>query len=239
MRYDDEARERALAAMDRDGPALTHRRIVKLVGENRSVLELGCATGYVSKMMTENGCQVTGIELDEKAAETARSVCYEVITGDAGDPAILNQAGSEFDVIVCGDILEHLPDPESILHLLHKHLNPKGFVLVSMPNVAFWQMRWDLLLGRFNYKDYGLLDRTHLRFYTVKSFRRMAIRTGYIISDEIVNESGFPGSRILCRIPLIGRIFQSATQFLTALNPNLFAFHSIYKLIPQSVSKTE
>jgi len=235
MRYEKEARNKALAAMDRDGPALTHRRIVDLVGTNRSVLELGCATGYVSKMMTANGCSVTGVELDEQAAETSRSVCTKVITGDAGDPAVLEQAGTGFDVVVCGDILEHLPDPETVLTALPRHLNPDGFILVSMPNVAFWRMRWDLLLGRFNYQDFGLLDRTHLRFYTVKSFRRLAKQTGYIITQEIVNEAGFPGSLTLCRIPLFGPTFKYLALRLSELNPNLFAFHSIYKLEPQTL----
>jgi len=236
MRYKESAKNQALDELKRHGPALTHRRIAELAGANSRVLELGCATGYVSELMKKNGCRVIGVEIDDDAAKEAGKYCDEMIIGDAADPDVLNRAGKDFDVVLCGDILEHLPDPESVLVHIKRLLNSNGIVLVSMPNIAYWRMRWDLLCGKFEYQDFGLLDRTHLRFYTVHSFFELAKITGYKIDKTIVNDAGFPASDFLKKIPFLRSTVSRISYKLAKMHPNLFSFHSIYKLIPVSKS---
>ena len=232
MLYDPEIKKRALAHIERFGPAPTHFKIAAMAGTGKNVLELGCATGYVSALMFKNGCRITGIELDPEAAAAAQPFCRQVITGDVNDPDVITAAGKDFDVVVAGDVLEHLPDPFSVLVSLHQVIKPEGIVLVSLPNVAYWRMRMDLLLGRFDYQDTGLLDRTHLRFFTVNSFIQMAQETGFIVQDITVNDAGFPGSELFRRLPFCRKIVDRFSHFLAGWRPNLFSFHSIFVLVP-------
>ncbi|MBN1355653.1 class I SAM-dependent methyltransferase [bacterium] len=232
MKYSSEVKRKALDDLKRSGPALTHQRMAELTGTNRKVLDMGCATGYVSKLMKDNGCTVVGIELDAEAVEEARSFCDSVICGDAGDQNVLRQAGTGFDAVICGDILEHLPDPVAVLGNLKECLVPGGFILVAMPNIAYWHMRWHLLTGKFEYGDTGLLDRTHLRFFTFDSFQKLARESGYAVTGHWINESGFPGSRILGKIPGLRGFTRHLSGFLANWRPNLFSYHSIFRLEP-------
>ncbi|MBN1296622.1 class I SAM-dependent methyltransferase [bacterium] len=241
MEYDASVRRQALLHIETHGLAPTHRRIVSLVGAGKHVLDIGCATGYLAEAMVANGCMVTGIEQDADAAETARRYCRDVIVGDAGDSAVLAQlahAGAVYDVVVCADILEHLIDPWHILSMCQSLLHPASRdrqILVSIPNMAYWRMRWDLMRGRFEYTDTGLLDRTHVRFFTDRTFREMAERCGYRIAGQVINDAGLPGFPHPVdwdRLPVWVR------KIVTA-RPNLCVFHSIYRLVPASTGRKE
>lgn len=157
-----------------------HAWMIRLVGREKRVLDIGCATGYLAERFARNGCRVTGIEMDPAAAEEARRHCERVIVGGADQPGTLESAGGGFDVIVCGDVLEHMAAPERALTLLRKLLVPGGSLLVSLPNVAYARVRLDLLRGRFEYQETGILDRTHLRFFTRHSARRLFAECGWM-----------------------------------------------------------
>lgn len=88
-----------------------------------------------------------------------------------------------FDFIVYGDILEHLKNPEAALLKLRNYLSRKGFIIISLPNVAHVYNRKNLLFGRWDYNDAGILDRTHLRFFTLKAAKEMIEKAGYEIVD--------------------------------------------------------
>ncbi len=232
IHYDNPTRDRLLDQLARDGLAPTHHRMVELTGKDRRVLEIGCATGYVSAMLKANGCQVTGIELDPIAARQARTVCDRVIEGDAADPSVLKSAGSNFHVVLCGDVLEHLIDPGEALRTLTTMLAPGGEILVSIPNVAFWKMRLHLLGGHFEYTDSGILDRTHLRFFTVDSFKKLSIDAGYMVETVALNDFGIPMGTLLRRLPVIGKVLQKIEFRLAETWPNLLVLHAIYRLRP-------
>ncbi|MBN1552657.1 class I SAM-dependent methyltransferase [bacterium] len=239
MIYDKTARDKALDELAKRGPAPTHLATARLTGSNKNVLELGCATGYVSQLMRQNNCTVTGIELDPEAAAEASKHCQRVIVGDLNETSLLNSLDQTYDVIVAGDILEHLIDPETILDTLHDHLKPGGYILVSMPNIAFWRMRLDLLMGRFEYQEFGLLDKTHLRFYTVKTFYALARKTGYDVQHTHINDAGFPLSGLLSKLPVFGKWVRTAALKLAYVFPNVFAFHTIYQLAPSRRTSEE
>jgi len=151
-----------------------HADVVRLVGENRRILELGPATGYMSRAFVERGCTVVGIEFDPEMAGRAEAHCERVIVGDLDDLDLDAELGDErFDAIVAADVLEHLKDPLAALKRLGKFLEPDGAFVISVPNVAHGSVRLALLGGHFDYRDAGLLDSTHLRFFTLGSFEQL------------------------------------------------------------------
>jgi 2-polyprenyl-3-methyl-5-hydroxy-6-metoxy-1,4-benzoquinol methylase len=151
-----------------------HADVVRLVGSDQRVLELGPATGYMSQAFAEQGCAVVGIEIDPEMAERAAVVCERVIVGDLDGLDLESELGSErFDVIVAADVLEHLRDPLGMLNRLRGFLRPEGHFVISIPNVAHGSVRLALLSGRFEYRDIGLLDATHLRFFTRETFEQL------------------------------------------------------------------
>lgn len=152
------------------------------VGENKTVLDFGCATGELAKFLTLRGCSVDGIEKNPAAANEARAVCNEVIVADLDTTALSEILGqSKFDVGVFGDVLEHLRNPWRILDEMRAHLNDGGFIVASIPNIAHGAIRLSILNGAFDYRGSGLLDDTHLRFFTGKSVDEMLVRAGYRI----------------------------------------------------------
>lgn len=151
-----------------------HADVVKLVDAGSRVLELGPATGYMTHAFTERGCTVVGIELDPDMAAKAEQFTERMIVGDIDGLDLAQELGEErFDAIVAADVLEHLRDPLKALVELKKFLKPDGSFVISFPNVAHGSVRLSLLSGRFDYQDIGLLDSTHLRFFTRESFEEL------------------------------------------------------------------
>lgn len=145
----------------------SHGHMLDLIGGGKTVLDVGCATGYLARALVERGCQVSGVELVPEAAEEARPVLDQLVVGDLTTLDLAAELGeARFDCVVAGDILEHLADPAPVLRSLVGLLAPGGSVVVSTPNVSHGSLRLALLQGRWQYLDRGLLDRTHLRFFT-------------------------------------------------------------------------
>ena len=157
----------------------SHTLMLDLIGGGTQVLDVGCATGYLARALVERGCQVTGIEYVPEAAEQARPVLSHLVIGDVTTLDLDAELGeSRFDYIVLGDILEHLPDPAAVLRSLVGLLAPGGSVVLSAPNVTHGALRLALLQGRWQYTDRGLLDRTHLRFFTRTSLLELLHEAG-------------------------------------------------------------
>ncbi|NMM17448.1 MAG: methyltransferase domain-containing protein [Cellulomonas sp.] len=156
---------------------------VELVGINKSVLDVGCATGYLARALVERGCAVTGVEYELEAAALARPSLVELIVADLNDVELADQLdGKTFDSIVFGDVLEHLADPDRVLKSATKLLAPGGSVVISVPNVTHGSLRLALLQGRWDYRDSGLLDRTHVRFFTRESALAMVRSAGLVVT---------------------------------------------------------
>jgi 2-polyprenyl-3-methyl-5-hydroxy-6-metoxy-1,4-benzoquinol methylase len=112
-----------------------------------SILEVGCHTGYFSKALMQRGHKVLGVEYDEEAAGRHGRRCG-CLQGNIEDDAFCASITRQFDVIVVMDVLEHLREPRTALQRLQRLLEPDGRLIVTGPNVAYWAMRKDLLLGR-------------------------------------------------------------------------------------------
>src|SRR5262245_13512851 len=149
-------------------------------GGGRRLLDVGAAEGILSRPLTERGWRVTAIEADTGAAKAGAPHCERMIVASADGP--LPDLGGPFEAIVCADILEHPTDPLAALRRLAQHLAPGGVVVVSIPNVAHLWIRLGLLAGRFDYADRGILDRTHLRFFTRRTV--LALLAGAALTVE-------------------------------------------------------
>lgn len=172
-----------------------HQKIISYVGTGKNVLEAGCASGYLAREFQKNGCWVTGIEIDLTAARKAKKYCQEVIAGDIENPKTIAQLQNRrFEVILLADVLEHLRNPESILKQLVKYLEDDGQMIISVPNIGFLTVRLRLLLGQFDYSDWGIMDRTHLHFFTKDSISTLVKNSGLEIEkfDYIANFTQLP-----------------------------------------------
>ena len=176
----------------RDDPYSSHSQILDWIDRERpdEVLEVGTATGYLSAEMAKRGCVVTGIENDPEMAKLAQQHCHQMIVGDV-EQLDLSELG-KYDAIVLGDVVEHLRNPQQFLQKTARLLKPGGKVLMSLPNVANIWVRLNLLFGRFNYSRVGVLDETHLRFFTLESSKRIARESGFDVLSTSVTPIPLP-----------------------------------------------
>ena len=153
-------------------------------GRGRRLLDVGAADGLLSRHLTARGWKVTGIEADPALAAAAAPHCERMVVAhlDRGVPPL----DGDFDVVVCGDVLEHLADPAAVLVALTRLLTAGGHVVISVPNVAHLWIRLSLLAGRFDYVDRGILDRTHLRFFTRRTLEALVAGAGLEIMRRAV-----------------------------------------------------
>lgn len=178
------------------------------------VFEGGVSSGYFARVLVEAGYTVDGAEIDPAAAAEAARVCRQVVVGDLGT-LDLDRLAPAYDGLVFGDTLEHLADPVALLRRLRPRLAEGGALVVSIPNIANWAVRLGLLAGRFRYTERGILDRTHLRFYTARTVREMLAEAGFR-TDELV---------ATVPVPLVGwRPVLWLAHRIGNLRPSLFAY---------------
>ncbi len=171
--------------LDEASTNTSHAMMLDLVGRDRTVLDVGCATGYLARALVAQGCRVSGVEVEAAAAEEARPVLDRLIVGDLNTLDLRDALdGACFDVVVLGDVLEHLADPHRLLAQVKSVLAPGGAVVISIPNVAHGSVRLALLQGRWRYRSRGLLDETHLRFVTRASLHAMLGQAGLVAVDQ-------------------------------------------------------
>lgn len=156
-------------------------RLLRQVPEQATVLELGPGPGAMTKVLRDRGHAVTVIENDPDALDALGPLAVEVVEADLDQGSWEHELrGRRFDAILACDVLEHLREPERVLGLLKDYLAPAGRVIISLPNVAYAGVLAALRLGVFDYTDKGLLDRTHLRFFTRRSFEKVLQAQGWM-----------------------------------------------------------
>ena len=214
----------------------TASRILHLVGQGKRILECGCGPGHMTRVLVEHfRCEVIGIEIDKEAAKEAEIFCHRVICGDLDILNLEECLGEKkFDVVMFADVLEHLKDPGRSLKQAHKILAPDGHVVVSIPNIAYAGLLADLLQGRFRYREKGLLDATHLRFFTAEGLRELLTKKGYFIATwdriQVAPEDTEFGA-CLEELPLVIR------EFLLD-GPEAMTYQFVVKAYPPGFTKT-
>ncbi|MES9992465.1 MAG: glycosyltransferase [Candidatus Thiodiazotropha sp.] len=218
----------------------SHTQLVKRIPPGSRVLELGCATGYMSDYLRrELGCYVVGVEYDRAMANKAKSACDRVIVGDVQKGNWLKRLDDErFDIITCADILEHLRDPISLLKTLPGLLLEGGRLLASLPNGAHAALRLELLEGRFTYEDTGLLDRTHLHLFTYNSLRELFVRGGFRVEELSYTFHDMADSELKARLKRLG--FEASERGLALFHtPEAAAFQFIVSAVPDDSASAE
>jgi methionine biosynthesis protein MetW len=166
--------------------------ILKYINSGQKILDVGCGTGDLGEIIKRKGNYVVGIDISEKAVEIAKTKLDEVILLDV-EQEIPDLPTNYFDIIIFADVLEHLYDPLKVLVNFKIFLKDQGNLIVCVPNVANWKIRKDLFLwGKFEYQKQGILDETHIRFFTLKTLKEMVQNTSYNILAIDWCVSAFP-----------------------------------------------
>jgi 2-polyprenyl-3-methyl-5-hydroxy-6-metoxy-1,4-benzoquinol methylase len=198
-----------------------HAKLLAAVGTGKRVLDVGCSSGYLAEPLAARGNTIVGIELDPEAAHAAEAFCERVLVGDVESMDLPLEPAS-FDVVLCGDVVEHLRDPVAALARLRPFVRPGGRLVLSTPNVANWAIRASLLAGRWRYTERGILDRTHTHLFTRATLAEAVERAGYRV-ERIDFSVPVPGAsdRLDALAHAVGR-----------LRPGLFAYQFV--LVAQS-----
>ena len=191
--------------------------------QGKRILDLGCGSGNLGGALQEMGNECYGITISPKEAEAAKSRLTQVVIGDLDVMHELPFPENFFDVVIFADVLEHLKDPKHPLELVKPYLKPQGLVIASIPNVANIAVRLNLLRGRFEYEEFGILDNTHLRFFTLGTAKDLLTSTGYSVQDVKFTNWSYCFPKFL--VPLYE---WEIRQRLTRWRPGLFATQFIF-----------
>lgn len=156
--------------------------VAGLIAKGERVLDVGCGTGSVTKILADTcETEVIGIEPDPARAARAISRGLKVHVGRLS-PEMVETIGS-FDIVLFADVLEHLANPQAMLLAARDVLRPRGSIIVSIPNVAHWSVRAELMMrGRFQYQPAGIMDATHLRWFSRESAKALIASAGFVVT---------------------------------------------------------
>jgi 2-polyprenyl-3-methyl-5-hydroxy-6-metoxy-1,4-benzoquinol methylase len=207
----------------------SHYYARQMVGSNQEVLDIGAGEGFFAEELAANGNRVTGIDNRPKPTENSRFERYFTADLEEGIAGVIRQLdGKRFGRVLLLDVLEHLRRPEQILRQTHEVLEREGLLIVSLPNIANIYVRLTLLLGKFDYSERGLLDKTHLRFFTRKTARRLLELNGYsIVQGE---QTVIPLELVFGWSPdsVVMRALNRILAFATWLFPGLFGYQVMF-----------
>jgi 2-polyprenyl-3-methyl-5-hydroxy-6-metoxy-1,4-benzoquinol methylase len=209
-------------------------RLAELTGDRKAVLDVGCAVGYIGEFLQRRTPRpwLAGIEIDPGAAEKARPHYDQVIVGSIEDPTVWNQLRRRVDAMIFGDVLEHTTDPVIVLGMARPKLADDGMIAVSIPNIGHLKVRLRLLLGKFDYEDWGIMDRTHLRFFTLKTAQEMLRQAGFAVV-HVEGVHGYPlHEELKGATRLWARSKRGLKAWLTRLRPTVFAPQFILVAVP-------
>lgn len=161
----------------------SREEIRAFVPENYSnVLEVGCGNGIFRAQLSKPNTYF-GIETNKDAAEKAKEQLDQVICSSF-DLAFDQLPDEHFDLVVCNDVIEHMPDTDVFLQRIWQKMSPEGYIIGSVPNIRYFRQLIELMVQKdWQYKQAGILDNTHLRFYTYKSFKRTLKENGYLVEE--------------------------------------------------------
>lgn len=186
------------------GLSTTQQEILKIVGKNKVVLEIGASAGYMTRAFLDNDCIVDVVEVSLEAVSKIPKKVRKIFHKSIEDSEIYYQLGN-YEFIILADVLEHLVDPEAVLKRLLKVASSATKLLISLPNVAGWAMRKQLFFqGDFEYQQSGLLDKTHLHFYSINSLPKMLSTTGWKIDRTVGTITRLPLEGLMDRLPILG-----------------------------------
>lgn len=193
----------------------------KEAGHGRKVLDVGCGSGYLAHILSERGYQVTGLDKDKGSLALVSQRCQTI----EADIEKWSATGAEkFDYILLADVLEHLVNPFSAINDLKPLLKKDGVIILSVPNVAHLYVRLMLLFGRWDYQERGILDSSHLHFYTRATLSKLFDDAGLRVLK--IRLSTIPWA-LIWRNSFLVKTFEWIDRIAGVIFPNLFAYQWI------------
>ena len=189
-------------------------------------LDGGCGAGDNARLLRQAGWSVTGLTISPQERDIASQHCDSVCIADlnSGVPEEVRQ----FDLVIYSHVLEHLLRPDIALGEARRLLKPTGLLAIALPNVLHWRPRLKFLLGKFEYESGGIMDDTHVRFYTFQSGRELLRSNGFeIVSAQV--DGWFPLPLLRPRVPRLAKFMDS---LVSRCWPGLFGWQSLYLAKP-------
>lgn len=216
----------------KSSPYSSHSRLIEAVpADGRgSVIDVGGGEGYLSRILSERGRRVLCLAQPGSVAAGLRDR-VDVIETDLNRER--PRLGERFSIALCGDVLEHLVDPEATLIWLRESLDSDGRLIASLPNSAHWYVRLNYLVGRIPEEDRGLFDRTHLHFYAWRNWENLLHRSGYVV--EQITPTVIPFDILFPRLAggMFVRALESANFVLARLCKTFWAFQFVVVARPR------
>jgi glycosyltransferase involved in cell wall biosynthesis len=206
----------------------SHGRISKLLAHRppSRILDLGCSSGLLSERLLQMGHHVTGVDVNELEGVRERPSAF--FKADLND-GIPSEVGSGFDIVLAADVIEHVMNPGVLMNQIREILSPQGTALICVPNIAHWYPRFRSTFGMFDYDQRGILDATHLRFFTRRSLGRLVGRSGFAIRR--MEPLGLP----LDALGVEGtkaRTVRLLDRLLSGLWPTMFGYQFLVEATP-------
>lgn len=214
----------------KNGKYSSHSVILRLCGESSSkkALDVGCGNGEIANRLFNAGWIIDTIEINSLSDDGLKRRIRNQFSGDLCVPETFNL--DKYDLIIFGDVLEHLVNPYEVLLKYRDFLEPQGSIVISVPNIANIYTRLTILIGRFNYTDSGILDKTHLRFFTLKTLLKLLEESKLIVSFLKYSIIPFELKYKHLRFFFESKFWQFTLHAITSLLPKLFAYQFIVKV---------
>ena len=218
----------------KSSPGSSHGRLLSWLSTHRpaKILDLGCSDGSLGQQMRSLGHHVTGVDLERHPGVEERLDAFVQADLEHGVP---DDLGRGFDIVLCADIIEHVRDPRRLLTQAGQLLAAGGSVIASVPNFGHWYPRTRVALGLFDYDRRGILDSTHVRFFTRRSFERLIKDSGFVIAKR--EATGLPldvaqrGGTDTLKVARRG-LLDSIDRLSVRIRPQLFGYQFLYELKP-------
>lgn len=210
-----------------------NRTLLDALPRGGRVLDCGCGAGDNARILQARGCAVVGVTISADERRMALPYCEEVFIANL-ERGLPPEVGRGYDLVLMSHVLEHLRSPERLLRDAAQALAPGGLLAVALPNIANLRSRLDLLRGRFEYTSVGVMDATHLRFYTFASGRRLLADSGYRVERSWA-QGYFPLWRLRALLP--GPLAERVNRWACARWPELFGVQCLYLARPAEAGR--
>jgi 2-polyprenyl-3-methyl-5-hydroxy-6-metoxy-1,4-benzoquinol methylase len=189
-----------------------------------TALDVGCGAGDNARILDKRGWSVSGITLSQEEQTSAAPTCSKVWVHDL-DTGLPADVSGPYDLILLSHVLEHLRTPETLLCQFHRFLRRGGQIAVALPNILNWHQRLLFVLGSFEYREEGIMDMTHLRFYTFSSAKRMLEACGFTVVRAKASGSILPWGPLRRLLP---SLTSTTDRFFCWISPGLFGRQILY-----------
>ena len=206
----------------------SHGRVLQMMQERQpmKVLDVGCGAGWLATALAQQGHHVTGVDVAAEPGVEQRMEHFVQADLERGLP---DAAGDGFDVVVAADVIEHVRTPERLLAEMAQRLRPGGTLIASVPNISHWYPRGRTAMGLFDYDQRGILDATHLRFFTRRSFERTCRQAALVPVAR--RHTGLPFDALgVATDRSLGRVAALIDRALVRAWPTMFAYQFVYEL---------